>query len=204
MQSFHRYYQPRGSKDKLISSDRNVSGAAAAISELVNAGESDDPNTLIDIKITNPLRKIYQLIQEIKKKQSTTFSLKFTIPLVALPIFLFAAFQLGRDKGMCEQYFTSKIGMVKSISIEIPTSEQKKRPLLDFFQNLFRINKPGSEYTIEKRNLLIGTGGEITTILNPKKVPLDSFENKSVLVTGTYSSCTDIITIVSEKNISVL
>jgi len=192
-----RHYQPRGSKDELISSKSETTGAAKIVSNLINASEGDDPETLIDIKITNPLKKIYELIKELKKKQSTTLSLKLTIPLVALPIFLFAAFQLGRDQALCEQYFTSKTGIIKILDVE---EAIETGGLL----NKLRIRSPTSHYERKQRTIIIDSADNIITVLNQKQVNVGKYENTRVVITGTYSSCTDVITLVSENNITSL
>ena len=191
------HYQPEGSKDKLISSKTTTEGAAKIASDLISASEGDDPGTLIDIKITNPLKKIYELINEIKKKQSTTLSLKLTIPLVALPIFLFVAFQLGKDQALCEQYFTSRIGIVKTLDVE---EAVETGGLL----SKLKIKSPTTVYEHVQRTILIDSVGSIITILNQKQVDISKYENTKVVITGTYSSCTDVITLVSKDNITPL
>ena len=192
-----RHYPPSGSKDKLISSKTTTEGAAKIASDLINASEGDDPGTLIDIKITNPLKKLYELINEIKKKQSTTLSLKLTIPLIALPIFLFAAFQLGRDQALCEQYFTSRIGTIKTLDVEEAVETGGLLTKL-------KIRSPTTVYERKQRTILIDSVGSIITILNQKQVDIGKYGNTEVVVTGTYSSCTDVITLVSEDNITPL
>ena len=191
------HYQPEGSKDKLISSKTTTEGAAKIASDLISASEGDDPGTLIDIKITNPLKKIYELINEIKKKQSTTLSLKLTIPLVALPIFLFVAFQLGKDQALCEQYFTSRIGTIKTLDVQ---EAVETGGLL----SKLKIKSPTTVYEHKQRTILIDSVGSIITILNQKQVDISKYENTKVVITGTYSSCTDVITLVSKDNITPL
>lgn len=188
------YYQPRGSSDKLIKSKEKTSGALNLLSNFISTGESDDPSALIDIKITNPLKRIYELIQEIKKHQATTFSLKFTIPLIALPIFLYAGFQVGKGQGICQQVTTSKVGVIKNIMAELPQNTQ----------NFLNISWPGTsvKYAVENRTLLVDLNGESISVLNPKKIDIGKYSNQNVIITGLYSSCAGIITVVSDKNIS--
>jgi hypothetical protein len=111
-----------------------------------------------------------------------------------LPIFLFVAFQLGRDQGLCEQYFTSKIGIIKSLHVEEAVETG------GIFSKL-RIKSPTIVYEPKERTILIDSAGNIITVLNQKQIDLNKYENIKVIVTGTYSSCTDVITLVSEDNI---
>ena len=163
-----RHYQPRGSKEDLIKSKSKSSGGMKFISSLINAEETDDAETLIDIKITNPLKRIQKLIEEIKEKQNTTFNLKMTIPLVALPIFIFAVFEFGKTRGRCQQYFTSKVGTVKNIEVAVPEEENSFYKFL----KVLKIYYPKSDYKVEKRAILVDSSGSIINILSHKKIDL--------------------------------
>lgn len=195
-----RHYQPRGSKEDLIKSKSKSTGGMKFISSLINAEETDDAETLIDIKITNPLKKIQKLIEEIKEKQNTTFNLKMTIPLVALPIFIFAVFEFGKTRGTCQQYFTSKVGTVKNIEVAVPEEENSFYKFL----KVLKIYYPKSDYNVEERSVLVDTtDNNIINIHSHKKIDLSEFQDKKVIVSGTYSSCTDVITLVDQDNITL-
>ncbi len=199
-----RHYQPRGSKDKLITSKEKTSGAAAVISKFLSTSESDDPETIIDIKITNPLKRIYELIQEIKKHQTTTFNLKFTIPLIALPIFLFAAFKIGQGQGACRQFYKSKTGLVRVLSIDVPQESKDRITFLSSLLSFIPSFEPTTYYIEESRTILIDNNGNTTTILHPKYINFSLLDNKKVIITGEYSSCASVLSVVSEKNVMEL
>lgn len=81
---------------------------------------SDD---LLDIQVHNPLHKIIKILEDIKNHQSTTFSLHLTIPLIALPIFiavLFGVFQMGKIQATCFPAFSSRIGIIRTVSVAVP------------------------------------------------------------------------------------
>jgi len=52
---------------------------------------------IIQVTVENPLKKILYWLDQIRKKQTTTFAVKLSIPLIALPVIIFAAFQVGRS-----------------------------------------------------------------------------------------------------------
>ena len=199
-----KYYQPRGSSKELVTPKEVVSGPVSSISKFFSTGETEDSEALIDIKVTNPLKRIYKLIEDIKKHQSTTFSLKFTIPLIALPIFLFAGFQLGRGQTLCQQITTSKTGIVTNLTVDIPQETANKIPVVGSLLKLFSWAEPTSQYVTKSRSVLIDSFGQTTNLLHPEKINLDTYNNSRVIVTGLYSSCTNVITLVSDKNISAL
>ena len=196
-------YQPRGSKEKLIRSVNEAKGSLEILSSLIKAKEGEDDSTLIDIKVTNPLKRIYELLQDIKKHQSTTFSLRFTIPLIALPIFLLVAFQLGRGSYVCTQDFTSKKGVIKITKVDIPVEQN------GLFTQLWRtlrapaISSTTSSYITEDRLLLDTQLGDIIHILANKSIDMAYFQDQTVIVSGIYSSCTNVLTLNSQKNIVI-
>lgn len=196
-------YQPRGSKERLIKSVEEAKGSLEILSSLIKAKETEDDSTLIDIKVTNPLKRIYELLQDIKKHQSTTFSLRFTIPLIALPIFLFVAFQLGRSSYVCTQEFTSKKGIIKITKVDIPTRQDGF--LTRLWNNLGApvISSMSSNYVTEERMLLDNQTGSIIQVISAKAIDVQKYKDQAVIITGTYSSCTETITLNSENNITL-
>ena len=194
-------YQPRGSKDKLIKSVKEAKGSLEVLSDFISAKESEDDSTLIDIKVTNPLKRIYTLLQDIKKHQSTTFSLRFTIPLIALPIFLFVAFQLGRGSYVCSQNFTSKKGIIKNLQIDAPIENRSVIDrLFNFTSNSINIENIGSEY-IHTSKAVLDVNNELIDIISVKSIDLTKYENNQVIVSGIYSSCSNTMTLNSNNNI---
>src|SRR5258708_4459280 len=92
----HGQFAPKDQVKETVS----VSGALPAISADLSKVPSENDD-LVDVKVHNPLHRITKLLQDIKSHQSTTVSMRFTIPLIALPIVLLVAFQLGRAQTNC-------------------------------------------------------------------------------------------------------
>ena len=197
-------YQPRGSKTKLIDAKKTHSGPVEVLSSLIHTSEAEDNDTLIDIKVTNPLKRIYTLLQDIKKHQSTTFSLRFTIPLIALPVFLFVAFQLGRGDYLCNQKSTSKIGMVKNISVDVPLDGTKEYSFIWNFLPFLPGGKPQTTYKPEKRVLLLSEGKEPIQIIHTLDIDFTNYQGQNTVITGFYSECTNVMTVNSKNNIAIL
>ncbi len=196
-------YQPRGSKERLIKSVNEAKGSLEILSSLIKAKETEDDSTLIDIKVTNPLKRIYELLQDIKKHQSTTFSLRFTIPLIALPIFLFAAFQLGRGSYVCTQDFTSKKGVIKLTKVDIPTRQDGFLNKLWSNVGAPAISSTSSGYVTEERVLLDSQMGDIVQVLSTKAIDMQQYKDQTVIISGIYSTCTHIMTLNSKNNITI-
>lgn len=196
--------QPRDNKGHFATNKAKSTGSANILSHLIHTGEGHDDTTLIDVKVTNPLKRIVEAIQDLKKHQSTTFSLRFTIPLIALPIFLLVAFQLGRVQTACNQAITSKVGTVKNVTVQIPQENANWFSWIwTFFPSLPKLgtNEP---LVSEERTVLINSQGETLMVLHHPALNLKPFENQTVLLTGKFSACSSVITLESEKNISLL
>lgn len=196
--------QTRDQKGHFVTNKSESSGPTNILSNLIHAGEGHDDTTLIDLKVTNPLRRIVEAIHDLKKHQSTTFSFKFTIPLIALPVFLFVAFQLGRVQTACNQSITSKVGIIKNIQVQIPKENISWISWIwAFFPTLPKLEK-NEQLMTEDRTILISPQSETITVLHHSTLNLRSYENQKVLLTGKFSACSSIITLESEKNISML
>lgn len=196
-------YQPRGSKDKLIKSVKEAKGSLEVLSDFIKAKEIEDDSSIIDIKIANPLKKIYELLQDIKKHQSTTLSLRFTIPLIALPVFLLVAFQFGRESYICSQDFTTKKGVIKLTTVEKPVNQDGLLSRIVTSFDIFNIKTPSTTYTYEELVLLDDQVGTIVQVVPNKSLELGKFRDQTVLVSGIYSACTNILTLNSDKNITI-
>jgi hypothetical protein len=171
--------------------------------DLANANSDDN---IVDIKVKNPLHKIVQILQDIKSHQSTSFNMHFSIPLVALPIFLlalFSVFQLGRAQVSCLPTFTSKIGTLKTINVLAPKDNGFFSNLFSFFPSLPRITAQ-DELENKTKSLLIGVSEEPISIIKPDNLDLLNFEGNSVIVSGNFSQCTNSITLDNKQNISLL
>lgn len=196
---------PRNYRGKqFIKEFEEVDGAADAFRRLakVDSEPEKDDETIIDIKVQNPLRKIIHILEEIKKHQSTTFSFRFTIPLIALPIFLLIAFQLGRAQTACSQSFTSKIGLIRNVTVDAPKDQPNWwSQLFSFLPGVPPFEKP-SDLMPAKRSILVSRDGDVITILPASGISLLSYQNQAVILTGNYSACTHVVTLDSPQNIT--
>lgn len=187
----HGYFLP---KEGQVKSSVKSSGAGINIGKLFKAEKAEDDESLVSLKVSNPLSRIIQILQDIKNKQATTVSMRFTIPLIALPIVFLVAFQLGRGQASCQFYQTSVIGSVKNIIV-------MKQPSKNLFTRLTSFMPLGQDKLLEtSQPILITDSGEVITIDNRTGIDLKNLESK-LIVTGNYSSCTKTLTLDNRQNI---
>lgn len=180
-------------------------GAGVTIDKFIHMDKNaTDDETMLDVKVSNPLHRITQLLQDIKNKQSTTVSMKFTIPLIALPIVLFLVFQLGRAQTACSPIFTTKTGTLKILTVQVPTKKTGIiSSLFSLFPRLPQLTQPPqpSPLTQTTQSILLTETSDTITILHQPIPELNNFEDQEVLISGTYSACSQTLTLDSKENI---
>lgn len=188
---------PQGEHGHFIRKDPQVSG-------LLRASATDDDGTLIDVKVNNPFRRFFEFLRQLKNHQSTTVSLRFTIPLIALPIVLLAAFQLGRVQTTCSPIFTSQIGALQILSLQVPKENTSwYTPFLNLMPGNF-VPRKTKGFTSEDRAILLARDGSTLSLLPASGVSLNAFNHQSVIVSGEYSACNKALTIDNPANIQLL
>ncbi len=203
-QSTKKFTTPRdvhAQKPAKVSS--RVYGATDALSKaLADVSEDKEGETLVDIKVHNPLKRITQILQEIKNHQTTTVSLRFTIPLIALPIVLFVAFQVGRAQSLCAQNFRTEQGRLQILTIKAPVNNQSVLSLLlSFFPRVPSLSDP-LDLQSQVRTILVTPGNEVISIIHPEDVDPQPYVGQTVLLTGNYSACTQSMTLDDNSNIT--
>lgn len=180
-----------------------VSGQADLINDLVNVKDGDNKGSAwATLTLNHPFEKIIAILKQIKDKQSTTVALKFTIPLVALPIAIVVAFQFGRYQRECNSHFSTQIGIVENIEIVRKTAPDNwVLKLLGYLPGL------GGVYLKEElltQTVLIVSPERNILIANQTKSNLEGFAKNQVIVSGDYNSCTQTLILDSSENISKL
>lgn len=139
------------------------------------------------VTVNNPIKKILYWLDQVRKHQTTTFAIKLSIPLIALPVIIFAAFQLGRG--------TVVLPFIKFSSPAPATSQTPKpsptpSPPVPYSRSgTLKIAKTGTQtkYVLALKN------GENVLLAVPPSIDLNKYQNKQVLVTGIYDRLANLI-----------
>lgn len=162
---------------------------------LSHTGNYKDQEDLLDIRIGNPLGRIINLLEDIKKQKAFSFTLKGSLGIagVVLAISLFGIF--GGGKILCNKGVQTHIGLIKILEArEIYT---KPVPVLSY---LLELTTPPQKQ-IKKRTILINN--DFTTIYLPFTEEIDyaKYNNYSVVATGEYNSCTRTLSVIDQYSI---
>lgn len=186
-----------------ISNTSETEGSVKGVEKLLSIKEDkQDDETLIDVKIANPLHRITEILQDIKNKQATTVSLRFTIPLIALPIAFLAVFQLGRIQNNCVITSVTEQGSLKTISVMVP--KNKSSFLTPVFRMLPFYTEDFEELAQVQKTVLTTLKGETYTLSLHPSVTLPVYKGEGAYVTGEVNTCAKTLYLNSLGNINNL
>src|SRR3989304_9340450 len=118
------------------------------ISENVHYSKNKDD--LLDVHIGNPLRRITELLEEIKRQKAFSFTLKGSLGIagVALALGVFGVF--GGGKILCEKGVQSYIGTVKTLNVM--EQESSGIPVLSQFLDYFAPKQTHNKVVLVKND----------------------------------------------------
>lgn len=179
--------------------DKQIFRTRDKFGKFIKFDEDESGENLVNVTVHNPVKRIYQLLSDIKKHQETTFAFKFTIPLIAIPIIMavlfgLGGFQLGKFASpFCDSSFTPRSGQLLVTSVQRP-------PTQPFWEKLFFWPTP-SPPALQTLTVLMSQNETITV---NTKLDLADFHQKPVLVVGDFNACDHTLSLTSRSNISVL
>jgi len=144
---------------------------------------------ILQVTVTNPLKKILYWLDQIRRKQTTTFAIKLSIPLIALPVIIFAAFQLG--KGSIVLPFIKLPASPSPSETQVLEGIPTPTPVPYSRSGTLKIARSGDQikYVLALKN------GENVLLAVPANIQLSKYQNKQVLVTGYYNRQANVITL---------
>lgn len=114
-------------KDSLPSSSQDHTSSASLVDALIPHGISVDKkatdDTLLDVHLGNPLRRITKLLEEMKKEKAFSFSIKDSLGEAGIVLVLGTFGFLGGTRALCSKGTQSHIGMLKQLQ-EIDAVDQ--------------------------------------------------------------------------------
>lgn len=105
---------------KRIGRSVSINGVHAVDLDLKQAENLQDPIVDINLKVNNPLGRLWLALKRIWKSQNTVIAFRFTIPLLVLPIALYLLWLLWQGRGAAIPM--SKLGIIHEVQISgVPT-----------------------------------------------------------------------------------
>ncbi len=176
--------RPRDEKGHFISPPKYSTAKNPLEKFLIShTGNYKDEDDLLDIHIGNPLRRVIEVLEEIKKQKAFSFTIKGSLGIAGV-VLAFSFFGLvGGSKIICNKGNQSHIGLVKSLAYREIYSESL--PLLGY---VLDIVTPPKKF-IKNSTILITQEGQTINLPYSKHLEIGLFSNKTVIATGEYDSC---------------
>ncbi|HBB76524.1 MAG: hypothetical protein A2186_00760 [Candidatus Levybacteria bacterium RIFOXYA1_FULL_41_10] len=150
---------------------------------------------LLDVRVGNPLRKIVELLEDIKRQKAFSFTLKGSLGIagVALALGVFGVF--GGGKILCEKGVQSYIGTVKTLNVM--EQESSGIPVLSQFLDYFAPKQTHNKVVLVKND------ESVISLPFSSKVDYTKFSNFPVIVTGNYNSCSQTLTLSDPSGLQI-
>lgn len=146
------------------------------------APETND-ETLIDVKVNNPLHKIVELLQDLKKQKAFSFTLKGSVGIVGVSVIVLGTGVFGGSRILCNKGTQTKIGVIRTLSVtQVAVDHPLQARIGEFF---------GRPYKTETTNMviLIDANKQTINLVSKRKGFVEGFEGQEVMATGQYNTC---------------
>lgn len=159
-----------------------------------NTHYSKGKDDLVDIHVGNPLHRITQLLEDIKKQKAFSFTLKGSLGLagVALALGVFGIF--GGGQILCEKGTQVEIGTVKQLQV-LEDDPTNGIPVLSQIMSYFNPKREHQKF------ILVRNDESVIQLPFSKTTELAKFIGMKVTVTGNYNSCSNSLKVSDPKGI---
>lgn len=157
---------------------------------------SKNQDDLINIHVGNPLRKITELLQEIKKQKAFAFTLKGSLGVMGVFLTLSVFGIFGGGQLLCDKGVQTHIGTLKVLNTF--ESNTTQIPILSEILNYV------APQAIHNRVILIAADGSTMNLPYTNKVNFQTYDAQKILVTGNYDACSRTIKIIDATSVERL
>lgn len=158
------------------------------------SGTGERKDDLIDLRIHNPLKRITELLEDIKRQKAFNFTVKGSLGImgVFLTLSLFGIF--GGGQVLCEKGTQVEIGVIRQLSF-LREDPSESIPVLSQIVDYFSPR--------QKRPLFVLVGADESVLQIPysRNVDLAGFANYRVIATGSLNACSNTLTITDQSAI---
>jgi hypothetical protein len=163
--------------------------------------KTTDDNTLIDVHIGNPLRRISQLLEDIKKQKAFSFNIKGSLGLAGILVILTTFGIFGGTRALCSKGEQSRIGRVIQLNLpQQPSSPSLIQRAQNIWEALFS-KTAQKQPTAQNRLVLVENDKTVFHILGSISANIIEISGPPVILTGDIDSCAQTITVKDPKAI---
>ncbi len=153
----------------------SVNGVHAVDVDIIKSENLNDPLLDLNIKVNNPIGRLWLALKRIWKSQNTVVALRFTIPLIVLPIALYVGYRLWQGRGVSTPM--TKLGVIHEVIITGSPKDILVLPTSDVYMLSYDLNFNSSHRLTEKPVIVVGNYNHLNNDLTVQDViaynPLD-------------------------------
>lgn len=140
---------------KAIGRSMSINGVHAIDLDVKQSENLNDPLLDINFKVNNPIGRLWLALKRIWKSQNTIISLRFTIPLLVLPIALYVLYLLWQGRGASIPM--SKLGVIHEVNMADTPRDILVLPTSDVYVIDYASNFNYTTRLAEKPVIVVGT-----------------------------------------------
>lgn len=169
--------------------------------KFIHLSQDAEGEELIDIKVHNPLRRLYAFLDYLKTHGELKIAFRFTVPLVAVVTLALVAIgitgfsTLNRLASVCPTQNATRIGRLYRLTVE----EGSSKPL-----SLFGIVLVPAAAPKLNTQTVLRDGSETFTLTLPQNLDSTVFHEQTVAATGDFNPCSHTLAITSTRNLTLL
>ena len=148
---------------KTVGRSVSINGVHAVDMTVEKSENLNDPVINFNLKVNNPLGRLWLALQRIWRSQSTVIALRFTIPLLVLPIAIYVGYRLWQGRGVSIPM--SKLGIVHEVKVAGEPRDILVLPTSDVYMLEYSSDFVPTSRLTEKPVIVIGTYNNLSNTL---------------------------------------
>lgn len=161
-----------------------------------------EDETLLDVRVHNPLKRITELLEEIKKQKAFSFTLKGSLGIMGVALGLSFIGFLGTNYALCDKGTQTQIGSMRALSAQDYDEDSifnRLKNISNYFTSIVTGRK--IEERNEKRTILITYDYKTIHLKRGRDVSLSQYRGQDVIVTGPFNSCNQTLKVQNQTEI---
>ncbi len=159
----------------------------------ISIKHTNDQNTLLDVHVGNPLRKITQLLEEIKKQKAFSFTLKGSLGVAGIAAVLVTFGLFGGTHALCSRGTQAHVGILRRLSYAEMTNDS----LFVRVENIWRVVTGSAPLVAKEKawNILLKNDGSAIHLITDSRNDTTQLTNQYLVAVGEYDVCSQTLTL---------
>ena len=154
-----------------------------------NVDYNKKQDDLLNVHVGNPLKRVTDLLEDIKRQKAFAFTLKGSLGLAGVAIALSVFGIFGGSKMLCDKGTQTEVGIIRILNVQ--EAEDSNVPILGFI--IDSIKETLGTQTLHNRVILQPGSGSTINLPHSGKLSVQGFKDREVFVTGKFDECSRVL-----------